>query len=280
MVLEKNGGVALAHPLQGEEVVITGMSGRFPKSDDIYQYRSNIYNKVDMVTSENRRWLPTNPEIPHRMGQINLLEKMDAGQFGLHYHEPNQMDPMIRISLEKAYEVILDAGYNVDEMSGMRCGVFIGCCFSESDAMVVMATNSSPNFGVTGGCRSMIAQRISHYFNLRGPSYTMDTACSSSMYAFEHGYRAIRSGLCDSALIGGVNLCLNPITSLQFARLGVLSADGTCKPFDENANGYARSETVSFVFLQKTKDARRIYAQVTPTPLPPPSYYGSSSLLH
>ncbi|XP_031346518.1 fatty acid synthase-like [Photinus pyralis] len=265
MVLEKNGGVALAHPLQGEEIVITGMSGRFPESDDVYQYRSNIYNKVDMITSDNRRWLPTNPEIPHRIGKINHLEKLDAGQFGLHYHEANQMDPMVKITLEKAYEAIVDAGYNESEMDGADCGVFIGCCFSESEEVVLMATIASPNFGVTGGSRSVTAQRISHYFNLRGPSHTIDTACSSSLYALEHAYRAIRTGRCDSALVGGVSLCLNPTTSLQFFRLGVLSADGMCKPFDEDANGYARSETVSVVFLQKAKDARRIYAQLLHT---------------
>ncbi|XP_031348358.1 fatty acid synthase-like [Photinus pyralis] len=262
MVLEKNGGVALAHPLHGEEIVITGMSGRFPESDDIYQYMRNIYNKFDMITSDNRRWLPTNPEIPHRIGKISHLEKLDAGQFDLHYHEANQMDPMIKISLEKAYEAILDAGYNVNEMDGANCGVFMGCCFSESEEVVLMATNASPNFGVTGSSRSMTSQRISHYFNLKGPSYITDTACSSSLYALEHAYRAIRTGRCESALVGGVSLCLNPIASLQFARLGVLSADGMCKPFDEDAKGYARSETVSVVFLQKAKDARRIYAQL------------------
>ncbi|KAB0790944.1 hypothetical protein PPYR_02744 [Photinus pyralis] len=111
----------------------------------------------------------------------------------------------------------------------------------------------------------MTAQRISHYLNLRGPSKTVDTACSSSLYALEHAYRAIRTGRCNSALVGGVSLCLNPITSLQFARLGVLSPEGMCRPFDEDANGYSRSETVSVVFLQKAKDARRIYAQLLHT---------------
>ncbi|XP_031331303.1 fatty acid synthase-like [Photinus pyralis] len=265
MVVEKNGGVALAHPLEGEEVVITGMSGRFPNSDDVYQYRSNIFNKVDMVTNDNRRWLPTNPEIPHRIGQINHLEKLDAGQFGLHQFEANQMDPMVRISLEKAYEAIVDAGYNLNEMNGARCGVFMGCCFSETEEVVIMKTNVSPNFGLTGGSRSMTAQRISHYLNLRGPSHTVDSACSSSLYALEDAYRAIRTGRCDSALVGGVSLCLNPVTSLQFARLGVLSPEGMCRPFDEDANGYTRSETVSVVFLQRAKDARRIYAQLLHT---------------
>lgn len=67
-----------------------------------------------------------------------------------------------------------------------------------------------------------------------GPSYTVDSACSSSLYALEHAYKAIRDGVCDAAIVGGCNLCLHPYVSLQFARLGVLSADGKCKSFDES----------------------------------------------
>ena len=67
-----------------------------------------------------------------------------------------------------------------------------------------------------------------------GPSYTLDTACSSSMYAIEHAYRAMRGGLCDSAIVGGSNLCLHPYMSLNFFRLGVLSNEGICRSFDRD----------------------------------------------
>lgn len=59
-----------------------GMAGRFPESDDVYHYRYNLFNKVDMVTCDNRRWEPTHPEIPQRTGKINFIEKFDAGFFG------------------------------------------------------------------------------------------------------------------------------------------------------------------------------------------------------
>ena len=71
-------------------------------------------------------------------------------------------------------------------------------------------------------------------YPVSGPSYTVDTACSSSLTAFEHAYRAMRSGLCDSAIVGGSNLCLHPYTSLNFFRLGVLSRQGTCRSFDRD----------------------------------------------
>ncbi|KAJ8946538.1 hypothetical protein NQ318_004674 [Aromia moschata] len=110
--------------------------------------------------------------------------------------------------------------------------------------------------------RSMLAHRISYFLKLSGPSYVADTACSSSLYAIENAYRAIRIGEIDAAIVGGANLCLHSYVSLQFARLGVLSPDGSCKAFDEAGNGYARADAVGVLILQKSKDARRIYAQV------------------
>ncbi|XP_030748271.1 fatty acid synthase-like [Sitophilus oryzae] len=82
------------------------------------------------------------------------------------------------------------------------------------------------------------------------------------MYALEHAYRAIRNGQCENAIVGGASLCLCPAISLQFYRLGVLSMDGKCKVFDKSGNGYARSEAISAIFLQKSKEAKRIYATV------------------
>ncbi|KAF5280721.1 hypothetical protein FQA39_LY18004 [Lamprigera yunnana] len=239
-----------------------GMAGRFPESDDVSQYLTNILNKTDMITYDNRRWLPSNPEIPHRSGKINFLEKLDSGYFGIHYYQVNQMDSYVRQTLERAYEAIVDAGLAVEEVRGSKMGVFIGVCFSETEEILLFDNIISPNFGIVGSSRSMVSQQISYHFGLQGPSYIIDSACSSSMYALEHGYRAIREGKCESALVGGVSLCLNSSVSLQFARLGVLSEDGSCKAFDEAANGYARSETIAIMLLQKAKDARRIYAQV------------------
>lgn len=108
----------------------------------------------------------------------------------------------------------------------------------------------------------MLANRISYSMGLTGPSYLLDTACSSSMYALDCAFSAIRNGECDSALVGGSNLILHPYVSLQFARLGVLAPDGYCRPFDINATGYTRSEAVCVIFLQKAKDAKRIYSTV------------------
>ncbi|CAG2054465.1 unnamed protein product [Timema podura] len=180
--------------------------------------------------------------------------------FGIHYKQAHTMDPMCRLLLERSFEAIVDAGVNPWTLRGSRCGVFIGACFSETEKTWFYEKLQINGYGITGCSRAVLANRISYWLGINGPSYTVDSACSSSLYALEHAYKAIRDGHCDAALVGGSNLCLHPYVSLQFARLGVLSMDGKCKSFDNNANGYARSEAIVMVYLQKSKDAKRIYS--------------------
>ncbi|KAF9823811.1 hypothetical protein SFRURICE_006662 [Spodoptera frugiperda] len=151
---------------------------------------------------------------------------------------------------------------NPKELRDTKTGVFVGACFSESEKTWFYEKMQVNGFGITGCSRAMLANRISYWLGVTGPSYTVDSACSSSLYALEHAFRAIRDGHCDAAIVGGSNLCLHPYVSLQFSRLGVLSPDGRCKSFDNSANGYARSEAIVVVFLQKAKDSRRVYAQL------------------
>jgi fatty acid synthase len=108
----------------------------------------------------------------------------------------------------------------------------------------------------------MLANRVSYTLGLTGPSFLTDTACSSSMYALDCAFSAIRNGECDAAIVGGANLLLHPYTTLQFARLGVLSSDGYCRPFDHEGTGYTRSEAICVLYLQKAQDAKRVYANL------------------
>ncbi|XP_068623798.1 fatty acid synthase-like [Battus philenor] len=255
-------GQRLSHPPPGDEVLITGCAGYFPDSDSVIHLQENLFNKVDLISGDGRRWKLAHPEIPQRTGKINNINKFDASFFGVHFKQAHTMDPMCRILLEKAYEAVIDAGLNPKELRNTKTGVFIGACFSESEKTWFYEKMQVNGFGVTGCSRAMLANRISYWLGATGPSYTVDSACSSSLYALEHAFRAIRDGHCDAAIVGGSNLCLHPYVSLQFSRLGVLSLDGKCKSFDNSANGYARSEAIVVCFLQKAKDSRRVYAQV------------------
>lgn len=108
----------------------------------------------------------------------------------------------------------------------------------------------------------MFANRLSFAFDFTGPSYALDTACSSSLYAMSQAVAAMRAGECDAAIVGGMNLQLKPTNALQFHRLSMLSPEGKCKAFDASGNGYARAEAVVAIYMQKAKDARRVYATV------------------
>ncbi|XP_031331261.1 fatty acid synthase-like isoform X1 [Photinus pyralis] len=245
-----------------DELVISGMAGCFAESANVYEYRDNLANKVDMVTCDERRWVTNHPEIPKRAGKMNFIEKFDSGFFGVHGAQAHSMDPMARMQLERTIEAILDAGYHPEELKGTRTGVFIGMSESEADEMLFYPNLTSPNFGGTGCTRSMHCSWISHILHLDGPSVSIDSACNSSLTAIEHAFSAIRLGKCDAAIVAAGHLCLKPKKTLEFSRLGVLSGDGRCKSFDQSANGYVRSEAVGALFVQNVKAARRIYAKI------------------
>lgn len=109
---------------------------------------------------------------------------------------------------------------------------------------------------------AFLANHVSYALNLRGPSFTLDSACSSAMYALLQAVNAMRLEHCDSALVLGSNLVLNANLSTHMQTLGVLSNDGFCHSFDHRANGYVRADAISAMFLQKRKDARRVYADI------------------
>ncbi|CAO1403431.1 unnamed protein product [Diamesa serratosioi] len=251
-----------AQTSHNDEVVISGISGRFPNSNNMHEFSDNLYNKVDMVDDDERRWRHTNPEIPTRIGKVNNIEKFDANFFGVHLKQAHTMDPQCRILLEHAYEAILDSGVNPKSLKGSRTGVFIGACYNESEKRWIYGDVSKEGFGIVGSSRAMLANRISFAFGFKGPSFTLDAACSSSMYALDCAFNTFRNGECDAAIVGGCSLNLHPNISLQFARLGVLAKDGFCRPFDKNACGYSRSEGFCVIFLQKVKDAKRVYANL------------------
>ncbi|XP_017784912.1 PREDICTED: fatty acid synthase-like [Nicrophorus vespilloides] len=255
-------GRRTASPEAGEEIVITGMAGKLPNSDSVFEFQENLYNKVEMMDEDTRRWEHNHAEIPRKAGKIYNADKFDARFFGIPQLQVDAMDPMMRILLEKTFEAICDAGYSMEELKGSNTGVFIGVCSSETEKEVVYEKLVKHSFSITGCLRFVLGIRISYFFKFEGPSYVLDTACSSSSFAFEHAYKAIRDGKCENAIVGGANLCLHQLLTLQFSRLGVLSLNDGCRAFDVAANGYTRSEAICVLFLQKAKNARRIFAKV------------------
>lgn len=126
------------------------MSGYFPDSYDVYHFRDNLFNKVDLVSDDFRRWKPLHPEVPQRTGKVYNIEKFDAGFFGKSFFrlinsklfffnylgvtnmQSYNMEPVLRMLFEKTFEAIQDAGYHPSDFENTETGVFAGSCFSET----------------------------------------------------------------------------------------------------------------------------------------------------
>ncbi|NXR52975.1 FAS synthase, partial [Hippolais icterina] len=245
-----------------EDVVIAGIAGRLPESENLQEFWENLLNGVDMVTEDDRRWKPGIYGLPKRNGKLKDISKFDASFFGVHPKQANTMDPQLRLLLEVSYEAILDGGINPGTLRGTDTGVWVGASGSEAGEALSQDPEELVGYSMTGCQRAMLANRVSYFFDLKGPSLTVDTACSSSLIALENAFKAIRHGRCSAALVGGVNLLLKPNTSVQFMKLGMLSPDGACKAFDASGNGYCRSEAAVVVLLTKRSMAKRIYATI------------------
>ncbi|CAG5024484.1 unnamed protein product [Parnassius apollo] len=245
----------------GERVVISGMSGLFPDSNHVKNLADILYSKKNPV-SLNPRWNCNHPEVAQYAGRIPDLELFDAQFFKVHHRLGNKMDPIARKVLEQAYQAIYDAGVNPEHFSGKKVGVYIGTCFSESEKICCYKSNASNGFGIVGCNKSMFANRISYCLNVKGPSMSIDSSCCSSIMALELAYLAMTRGDCEAAIVGGGNVCLHPQSSVHSGRTMTISMDGKTKSFDENGSGCAKTEAINVLFLQKAKDAKRIYADV------------------
>uniref|UniRef100_A0A1A9Z5Z9 Fatty acid synthase n=1 Tax=Glossina pallidipes TaxID=7398 RepID=A0A1A9Z5Z9_GLOPL len=246
------------------DIVITGISGRLPESTNIEEFRKNLFEGVDMVNDEPRRWSKGLYGLPERNGKIKEedLENFDQTFFGIHQKQADGMDPQMRMLLECTYEAIIDAGLNPAEIRGTRTGVYVGASSADSENYQLSDPDRVDGYGLIGCARAMFPNRISFSFDLKGPSYCVDTACSSSLYALSQAFADMNSGKCDAAIVAGSNLCLRPTMSLQFKRLSMLSAEGKCKAFDESGSGYVRSDAVVVILLQRVSVAKRVYATI------------------
>ncbi|XP_031628812.1 fatty acid synthase-like [Contarinia nasturtii] len=247
-----------------DEIVISGFSGRLPESSNIQEFKENLFNGVDMVNDDPRRWPNGLYDLPTRIGKMKDedMESFDQQYFGVHQKQAECMDPQIRMLLELTHEAIIDAGVNPNELRGSRTGVYVGVQSAEVEQYWCGNPDPANGYGVTGCARAMCANRISYSFDFKGPSCAIDTACSSSFYALSLAFSHLKSGECDSAIVAGTGLILRPTMSLQFKHLGMLGADGKCKSFDESGAGYVRSDGCVVIFLQKESQARRIYASI------------------
>ena len=245
------------------EVFISGASCRLPESNNLEEFWYNLIEGRDMVTEDNRRWPPGLHDLPRKNGKLKDISRFDAEFFRINPTQAHAMDPQLRVLFEVACEAITDAGYNPTELRGTQTGIFVGNMFME--ALEATSNNTKSRhigYGLTSACDSMLSNYLSFYFDFKGPSLTVNTACSASLTAFDLAVKSLLCGQCEFAIAAGTNLLLKPGTALHMLRLGMLTKDGSCKAFDASADGYVRSEGIVAVLLTTKENARHAYAQV------------------
>ena len=245
----------LTSSLSSEPVAILGMACRFPGANNLNEFWDLLVEGRSAISEVPAERWPAQGEAERYGGFISNCEDFDASFFGISPREAQHMDPQQRILLETSYRAFEHAGLDLNELDGQRVGVFIGA--SSHDFSLRELTNNQ-NLQIhsgTGCSAAILAGRLSYYYNFTGPCLSIDTACSSSLTALHQAKNALKLDECDLAVVGAVNLLLNPETSEIFAKANMLAPDGKCKTFDAAADGYVRGEGCGVIILKKKKNA-------------------------
>jgi amino acid adenylation domain-containing protein len=260
----------IVHGRRREPIAIVGIGCRFPGADGPEAFWRLMSDGVDAVGPiPASRWdIQTlrDPNIPRTGGFLNCVDSFDADFFSISPREAAFVDPQHRLLLEVAWEALEDGGQVPMRWAGAPVGVFIGIATNDYAQLQAQRGGASDGYRITGCAASIAANRLSHYFDFRGPSLAIDTACSSSLVGVHLACRSLWDGESELALAGGVNLILLPEVLESFSKAGFLSTDGRCKTFDARANGYVRGEGAGIVVLKPLSraaaDRDRIYALI------------------
>lgn len=199
-------------------------------------------------------------------GFLDDVDRFDAAFFGLSPREATQMDPQQRVALEVAWEALEDAGMEPSRLRGSAVGVFMGSMWSDYARLTSVNGALIDPFTATGQDTSIISARVSYFLDFRGPSLTVNTACSSSAVAIHLACQSLRSGESKMALAGGVHVMASPHSTVAMTKFGAMNPAGQCRAFDAAANGYVRGEGAGVVILKPLSsaiaDGDRIYCVI------------------
>ena len=181
----------------------------------------------------------------------------DAPFFNITAHEAKAMDPTARMLLEVTYEALENAGLPIESMVGTDTSCYVGCFTRDYHEMLMRDAETSPMYAGTGTGFSLLSNRISWFYDFRGPSMTLDTACSSSLVGLHLACQGLRAGESKVAVVSGANLILSPDLAMWLSNLHMISKDGLSRSFAEGASGYGRGEGIATVILKLLPDALR-----------------------
>ncbi|QRY52474.1 polyketide synthase Pks13 [Mycolicibacterium septicum] len=252
-----------------EDIAIVGVATRFPgdmnSPDEMWEA---LLEGRDAITDlPEGRWeeFLAEPRIAERVskasirgGYLSDIKGFDSEFFALSKMEADNIDPQQRMALELTWQALEHARIPASSLRGTNVAVYVGSSNNDYQFLALMDPTAAHPYAITGTATSIIANRVSYFYDFRGPSVSVDTACSSSLVAAHQGVQALRSGEADVAIVGGVNAMITPIVTIGFDEVGgVLAPDGRIKSFSSDANGYARSEGGGMLVFKRVSDARR-----------------------
>jgi 3-oxoacyl-(acyl-carrier-protein) synthase/acyl carrier protein/SAM-dependent methyltransferase len=257
----------------GEEpIAVVGYSCRFPGAENAGDFWTNLRNGVDSVGEvPSDRWniadlyRPTpqpGKSVSKWGGFVDDVDRFDAGYFEIKEADAPHIDPLARLFLEQGALAVHHAGYERKTLWGRDVGVFVGARVSNYGARIAEPTKTT----LPGVSQNFVAAQVSHFFNFMGPSLVVDTACSSSLVSLHLACQSLRTGECEVAIAGGVEILLDESVYLLVSEARAFSPDGKCHTFDERANGFVPGEGCGAVLLKPLsaalRDRDRIYGVI------------------
>ena len=253
---------------KSEPIAVIGMGCRFPGGGNNPEaFWNMLFESVDAIREiPGDRWnidqyYDPNPE---RIGMMNTryggfldqIDCFDASFFNMSPREAIALDPQQRMVLETTWEALEYAGILAEQLAGSATGVFLGACVSDY-AFLQLSDHELIDVYTGGGTAlSIIANRLSYWLDLHGPSVVIDTACSSSLVTVHLAVQSLRNRECDLAFAGGVSAMIVPEPTIATTKSRMMAPDGRCKTFDARANGYVRGEGCGVIILKRLEDAQ------------------------
>ncbi|MEK8034749.1 alpha/beta fold hydrolase [Ideonella sp. DXS29W] len=252
---------AAAPEPQDEPIAIIGMSGRFPKADNLDEFWANLVagkNCISEVPAELWDWREiwtTEKGVEGKSytrwgGFMNDVDKFDPLFFNISNLEAQSLDPQERLFLETVYHTIEDAGYAREQLAGRKVGVYAGAMWSQYQLYGVDSANAGSSY-------ASIANRVSYWFNFTGPSIGLDTMCSSSLTTVHLACESLRRGETELAIAGGVNVTVHPNKYMFLSKTGFASTEGLCRAYGEGGDGYVPGDGVGALLLKPLSAAQR-----------------------